>query len=57
MQTIGILFGGRSGEHEVSRCSAASVFSALDRAKYNVVAIGIDYDGRWYPQAEAAFEQ
>ncbi|HOK93046.1 MAG TPA: D-alanine--D-alanine ligase family protein [Spirochaetota bacterium] len=50
MITVGILFGGRSGEHEVSRCSAASVFTYLDRAKYNVIAIGIDYDGRWYPQ-------
>jgi len=50
MVTVGILFGGRSGEHEVSRCSAASVFTHLDRAKYNVVVIGIDYDGRWYLQ-------
>jgi len=47
---IGILYGGRSGEHDVSLCSAASVFSALDRNKYNVTAIGIDRDGRWYVQ-------
>jgi D-alanine-D-alanine ligase len=47
---IGILYGGRSGEHDVSLCSAASVFSALDRKKYDVVAIGIDRDGRWYVQ-------
>jgi D-alanine-D-alanine ligase len=52
MITVGVLFGGRSGEHEVSRCSAASVFAALDRAKYSVIAIGIDYDGRWYPQSD-----
>ncbi len=48
--TVGILYGGRSGEHDVSLCSAASVFSALDRKKYHVVAIGIDRDGRWYVQ-------
>ena len=47
---IGVLYGGRSGEHDVSLCSAASVFSALDRSKYDVTAIGIDRDGRWYVQ-------
>jgi D-alanine-D-alanine ligase len=47
---IGVLYGGRSGEHDVSLCSAASVFSALDRKKYEVTAIGIDRDGRWYVQ-------
>jgi D-alanine-D-alanine ligase len=47
---IGFLYGGRSGEHDVSLCSAASVFSALDRNKYYVTAIGIDRDGRWYVQ-------
>lgn len=50
MITVGILFGGRSGEHEVSRCSAASVFTHLDRTRYNVIVIGIDYDGKWYIQ-------
>ena len=49
---IGILYGGRSGEHDVSLCSAASVFSALDRNKYNVTAIGIARDGRWYVQGK-----
>ena len=49
---IGILYGGRSGEHDVSLCSAASVFSALDRNKYKVTVIGIDRDGRWYVQDE-----
>jgi D-alanine-D-alanine ligase len=49
---IGVLYGGRSGEHDVSLCSAASVFSALDRNKYKVTAIGIDRDGRWYVQDE-----
>jgi len=49
-RTIGVLYGGRSGEHDVSLCSAASVVSALDKTKYDVVAIGIDRDGRWYVQ-------
>ena len=44
---VGILFGGRSGEHEVSLLSAASVLNALDRQKYEVVPIGITKDGRW----------
>ncbi len=47
---IGVLYGGRSGEHDVSLCSAASVVSALNRSKYEVVAIGIDRNGRWYVQ-------
>lgn len=50
MLKVGVLYGGRSGEHEVSRCSAASVIAALDPAKYEILAIGIDKDGRWYPQ-------
>ena len=44
---IGILFGGRSGEHEVSLLSAASVISALDPEKYEAVPIGISKEGRW----------
>ena len=43
----GILFGGRSGEHEVSLLSAASVLNAIDKTKYEVVPIGITKDGRW----------
>ncbi|HOT45306.1 MAG TPA: D-alanine--D-alanine ligase family protein [Spirochaetota bacterium] len=50
MLTVGVLFGGRSGEHDVSLCSAASVVAAMDPSRYNVVAIGIDRDGRWYVQ-------
>jgi D-alanine-D-alanine ligase len=50
---IGILFGGRSGEHEVSLLSAASVLNAIDRRKYDVVPIGIDKQGRWSTGAEA----
>jgi D-alanine-D-alanine ligase len=44
---VGILFGGRSGEHEVSLLSAASVLKAIDKTKYEVVPIGITKDGRW----------
>jgi D-alanine-D-alanine ligase len=44
---VGLLFGGRSGEHEVSLTSAASVLQALDPAKYEVVPIGITREGRW----------
>jgi len=44
---VGVLFGGRSGEHEVSLLSAASVLNAIDKDKYEVVPIGITKDGRW----------
>jgi D-alanine-D-alanine ligase len=44
---VGVIFGGRSGEHEVSLRSAQSVMGALDPAKYEVTAIGIDKNGRW----------
>ena len=44
---VGVLFGGRSGEHEISLLSAASVLKALDPAKYEVVPIGITREGQW----------
>jgi D-alanine-D-alanine ligase len=44
---VGVLFGGRSGEHEVSLTSAASLLKVLDPAKYEVVPIGITREGRW----------
>jgi D-alanine-D-alanine ligase len=44
---VGILFGGRSGEHEVSLLSAASVLHSIDKDKYEVVPIGITKAGRW----------
>jgi D-alanine-D-alanine ligase len=50
---VGILFGGRSGEHEVSLLSAASVFNAIDKEKYEVVPIGITKEGRWVTAADA----
>jgi D-alanine-D-alanine ligase len=50
---VGILFGGRSGEHEVSLLSAASVLQAIDKDKYEVVPIGITKDGRWLTAGDA----
>jgi len=50
---VGILFGGRSGEHEVSLLSAASVLKAIDRKKFDVVSIGITKEGRWLAAADA----
>ena len=44
---VGVLYGGRSGEHEVSLASAASVFAHLDRSRYEPIPIRIDKDGRW----------
>ncbi len=44
---VGVLYGGRSGEHEVSLASAAAVFTHLDRTRYEPVAIRIEKDGRW----------
>lgn len=50
---VGILFGGRSGEHEVSLLSAASVLEAIDKEQYEVVPIGITKEGRWVTAARA----
>jgi D-alanine-D-alanine ligase len=50
---VGILFGGRSGEHEVSLLSAASVLGAIDRKKFDVVPIGITKDGHWLAAGDA----
>ncbi|MGC8855789.1 MAG: D-alanine--D-alanine ligase family protein [Anaerolineae bacterium] len=44
---IALLFGGRSGEHEVSLMSARSVLAALDREKYEVLQVGITQEGHW----------
>ena len=44
---VGVIFGGRSGEHEVSLASAASVIRALEQGGHRVVPIGITRDGRW----------
>jgi D-alanine-D-alanine ligase len=50
---IGILFGGRSGEHEVSLLSAAAILKAIDQKKYDVVPIGITKQGQWIASTEA----
>jgi len=50
---VGILFGGRSGEHEVSLLSAASILKSIDRSKYEVIPIGINKQGHWLPPTEA----
>jgi len=44
---VGVIFGGRSGEHEVSLMSARSVLAAIDRDQYDIVQIGITHDGAW----------
>src|SRR5579863_6815004 len=50
---VGVLFGGRSGEHEVSLLSAASILKAIDRNKFDVTPIGITKEGRWLAAADA----
>jgi D-alanine-D-alanine ligase len=50
---VGILFGGKSGEHEISLRSARSILKAIDRKKYEVVELGISKAGRWLPPREA----
>ena len=56
---IAVLFGGRSGEHEVSLMSARSVLSVLDRTRYDVIELGITHSGAWLTGTNAlvAFEQ
>jgi len=49
---VGVIFGGRSGEHEVSLRSARSVIAAIDQDKYEVVRLGIDKEGRWITQGD-----
>ena len=44
---VGVIFGGRSGEHEVSLMSAQSVMAAMDEERYEIVPIGVTKDGRW----------
>ena len=58
---IGVVYGGRSGEHEVSLASAAAVFAHIDRQRYEPIAIRIEKDGRWTladrpPSASSALE-
>nr|AIA16454.1 D-alanine--D-alanine ligase [uncultured bacterium] len=50
---VGVIFGGQSGEHEVSIRSAASVIQAIDRKKYDVLPIAISREGKWLSPPEA----
>jgi D-alanine-D-alanine ligase len=50
---VGVIFGGRSGEHEVSLRSAESIISAMDPEKYEIVPIGITKEGRWLVSSDA----
>ena len=52
---VGILFGGRSAEHEVSLQSAKNIIDAIDPKKYEVVLIGIDKKGQWHLNEESQF--
>src|SRR5690348_3823666 len=52
---VGILFGGRSAEHEVSLQSAKNIIDAIDANKYEVVLIGIDKKGQWHLNEECRF--
>lgn len=52
---VGIIFGGKSAEHEVSLQSARNVFDAIDRKKYEPILIGIDKSGRWLLTDESKF--
>ncbi len=45
---VGVIFGGRSGEHEISLLSARSVLAALDPQRYEILSIAITKDGRWF---------
>ena len=49
---IAVLYGGKSGEHEVSLRSASSVVRRIDRTKHTIILIGIAKDGRWYLQSQ-----
>lgn len=50
---VGVLFGGKSGEHEISLLSAASILKAIDKKRYDVVPIGITKQGRWVTSGDA----
>ena len=50
---VGVLFGGKSGEHEISLRSARSILKAIDRSRYTIVELGITSDGRWLPPEDS----
>src|SRR5579883_3495978 len=45
---VGIIFGGKSAEHEISLLSAKNIIAALDKNKYEITLIGIDKQGHWH---------
>jgi len=51
MKTVAVIYGGRSGEHEISIRSARAIMDGLDRSKYDVVTYFIDQNGKWEPHA------
>jgi D-alanine-D-alanine ligase len=51
---VGVIFGGRSGEHEVSIRSARAIVESIDRKKFDVVPIAITKEGKWLPPADSA---
>ncbi|PYS68351.1 MAG: hypothetical protein DMF69_20445 [Acidobacteria bacterium] len=50
---VGVIFGGRSGEHEVSIRSAQAIVEAINRKKFDVVPIAISKEGKWLPPAQS----
>jgi len=52
VKKIGLVFGGKSPEHEVSIISARNIYNAIDRSKFDVTLIGIAQDGKWYLETE-----
>lgn len=53
MKNIAVIFGGRSGEHEVSLQSAKFIMDMIDKEKFNVIPVGISKDGQWFTGPEA----
>src|SRR5215471_5017352 len=47
MKRVGILFGGKSAEHEISLLSARNIYEAIDRTQFEPVLVGIDKNGHW----------
>lgn len=52
---VGIIFGGKSAEHEVSLQSAKNIVEAIDKTKYDVVLIGIDKEGKWHLNDQSSY--
>ncbi|MCQ2575566.1 MAG: D-alanine--D-alanine ligase [Treponema sp.] len=54
---VAVIYGGRSGEHEISLISAASIVRGINTAKYNITLIGITKDGKWYLQDKSEYDR